>query len=206
MGNTKKVDDVKGDFHLFKRKITGTWVNTGMFLQVWKKIEAEGHWVSHDWIIKVDADAVFMPQRLVQNKLSTQLVPEAGLYYENCKFVDYGYFGNLEVFSKVAWQTLLNNADTCYDDPEINWKVGIKNGTYGPMGEDLFAQMCMDKHGVKKVEAFDLSTDGACPGDRPEGQENNKTWIPPCTGVTTPSIHPFKKVAAYEKCYKETNR
>merc|ERR1712117_135251 len=27
-----------GIFHLAKRKISGTWVNTGMFTQIWKKI------------------------------------------------------------------------------------------------------------------------------------------------------------------------
>merc|ERR1712186_280112 len=74
----------------------------------------------------------------------------------------------------------------------IDWKKGIKDGKYGPMGEDLFAQVCMDKHGVKKVENFEISTDGACPGDRPKDQQKNKKWIPPCAGTVTPSIHPFK--------------
>merc|ERR1712004_192988 len=82
---------------------------------------------------------------------------------------------------------------------------GIKDGKYGPMGEDLFAQVCMDKHGVKKVENFEISTDGACPGDRPKDQQKNKKWIPPCAGTVTPSIHPFKKPADWKKCYDETN-
>merc|ERR1712007_284797 len=72
-------------------------------------------------------------------------------------------------------------------------------------GEDLFAQVCMDKHGVKKVENFEISTDGACPGDRPKDQQKNKKWIPPCAGTVTPSIHPFKKPADWKKCYDETN-
>jgi len=203
--NTVKVDDALNDWHFAKRKSTGAWVNTGMFFQVWKKISAEGNWASHDWVIKVDADAVFIPSRLVK-KLSQQFVPEAGLYYTNCKYVDYGFFGNLEVFSHDAWSTFLVNLDSCYNDPKINWKVGIKNGMYGPMGEDLFAQSCMDQHGVKQVEAFDITMDGTCPGDRPQGQEDNKKWIPPCTGVVTPAIHPFKKPEQYTKCLEETTR
>jgi len=199
---TVKVDDVKGDFHFEKRKDTGTWVNTGLFVQVWKQINSEGKATEQDWVVKADLDAVFIPQRL-QAKVSEQLVPDQGLYYENCKFVEYGYFGNLEVFSKRAWATLMANVDDCYTS--VDWKKGIKDGKYGPMGEDLFAQVCMDKHGVKKVENFEISTDGACPGDRPKDQQKNKKWIPPCAGTVTPSIHPFKKPADWKKCYDETN-
>jgi hypothetical protein len=203
--NTVKVTDKLNDWHFAKRKVTGTWVNTGMFIQVWKQIDTEGNWKSHNWIIKVDADAVFIPARLV-TKIATQHVPTAGLYYENCKYVAYGYFGNLEVFSHDAWSTLIANVDACYNDKDIDWKTGIKDGKYGPMGEDLFAQRCMDTHGVSKVEAFDISMDGACPGDRPKGEEKNKKWIPPCKGVTTPAIHPFKKPDAYKKCLEDTMR
>ena len=42
---TTVVTDVEGDWHFAKRKLSGTWVNTGMFTQVWRKI-AEGAKVS----------------------------------------------------------------------------------------------------------------------------------------------------------------
>merc|ERR1739844_776249 len=84
-----------------------------------------------------------------------------------------GYFGNLEVFSKQAFQTLLDNVDTCYD--AIDWKLGVHGGKYGPMGEDLFAQQCMDMMKVSKQENFMLSTDGACEADRPEGGKKKRT-------------------------------
>merc|ERR1719266_1786395 len=77
---TVKVDDVKNDFHWKKRKHTGTWVNTGMFVQVWKQIQSDDKYISHDWIVKVDADAVFIPYRL-RMLLSNQLVPDEGLYF-----------------------------------------------------------------------------------------------------------------------------
>merc|ERR1711972_1215849 len=150
---TVKVED-NGDFHFEKRKDTGTWVNTGLFSQVWKKINAEGNAAGYDWVVKADLDAVFIPARL-RAKVAEQLVPDQGLYFEN--------------------------------------------GKYGPMGEDLFAQVCMDKNGVKKVENFEISTDGACPGDRPKDQVKNKKWIPPCAGTVTPSIHPFKKPDDWKK-------
>ena len=39
---TVQVHDVAGDFHFARRKTAGTWINTGLFVQVWKQIAAEG--------------------------------------------------------------------------------------------------------------------------------------------------------------------
>jgi len=200
---TIKVVDTDNDFHFAKRKETGAWVNTGMFTQVWKAIASGGKSSSADWVVKVDADAVFVPSRL-SNKLQSQLVPPSGIYLENCKYVEYGYFGNLEVFSKAAFTTLVDKIDVCKADSHINWKVGVKNGKYGPMGEDLFAQACLDKFEVRRVEAFDITTDGACPADRPIDQQKNKKWTPTCAWTATPAMHPFKKVADWIKCHDAT--
>merc|ERR1712109_45911 len=98
---TIKVEDADNDWHFAKRKETGAWINTGMFTQVWKAIASGGKASSADWVAKVDADAVFVPSRLA-TKLQSQLVPPGGIYLENCKYVEYGYFGNLEVFSMTA--------------------------------------------------------------------------------------------------------
>jgi len=194
---TTQVHDLKNDFYFAKRKTAHTWINTGMFAQVWSAISGEGKAQRHNWVVKVDADAVFFPQKLI-NILQQVAVPEGGVYMENCKFVEYGYFGNLEVFSKEAWQRLTNNLEHCYDT--LPWKVGVHHGKYGPMGEDMFAQQCMDLIGVAKQENFGLTTDGACEADRPEGQKKNKMFIPDCN-VATPSIHPFKEPAAWKACW-----
>jgi len=204
--NFVQVKDVENDFHFAKRIDTdedGGWVNTGLFVQVWKAIRAQGKYSTHDWVIKVDPDAVFLPTRLAR-KLSTQPAGSTGIYLENCKKVDYGYFGNLEVFSRQAFQVLLDNMDACKKDANIPWKVGIEGGKYGPMGEDLFAQACMDQHGVRRVEAFDYTADGACEADRYPGQEKNKKFKPTCAWSATPAIHPFKTVGDYVKCYDDT--
>jgi len=197
---TIKVDDVEGDFQFAKRKSTGAWINTGMFTQIWKK--AQKH-QSVEWVMKVDADAVFIPNRL-RPWLSGQLVPDSGIYLENCKFVEYGYFGNLEVFSKAAFLTLLASIDECKASPEINWKLGVHEGKYGPMGEDLFAQTCLDMKGVRRVEAFDITTDGACPADRPQDQKENKKWKPNCAETATAAMHPFKKKDEWFQCWEAT--
>merc|ERR1711997_26638 len=68
---TIKVEDYNGEFHQIKRKSTKTWVNWGMFYQVWKKVRDVGKWETTDYTVKVDADAVFVPSRL-RNYLSTK--------------------------------------------------------------------------------------------------------------------------------------
>ena len=96
--STIQVTDKEGDFHFAKRKTTGSWVNTGMFKQIWKALGSAGTYKLYDWTVKADPDAVFLPPRLVQRiKWLPRL--EQGLYLVNCKLVDNGFFGNLEVFS-----------------------------------------------------------------------------------------------------------
>merc|ERR1711920_761906 len=121
-----------------------------------------GIYKSADWVMKLDADAVFVPSRLVPI-LASKRVPKTGVYVENCKYVSYGYFG-----------TLVANVDSC--KASLPWQIGVKNGIYGPMGEDLFAQQCLDSVGVPRIEAYDISTDGACEADRPEGEKKNKKF------------------------------
>merc|ERR1711963_1044591 len=163
--------DVKNDFHFAKRKEMKTWINTGMFVQIWTAIRDAGHYRNHNWVIKADADAVFFPSKLLA-VLHGAAVPAEGVYMDNCY-------------------------------TSLPWKVGVHGGKHGPMGEDLFAQKCMDLLGVAKQENFGLTTDGACEADRPVGQEKNKKYIPDCAGVSTPSIHPFKKPQAYAECWAQ---
>jgi hypothetical protein len=203
--NTVKVSDVEGDFHFAHRKKTGgeqgPWVNTGMFKQVWKAIGKEGKYKNYDWTIKVDPDAVFVASRL---KTRIRMIPRPtnGLFLVNCKSVDYGFFGNLEVFSSMAFGVLVANVDKC--SKELPWKVGIKNGEYGPMGEDLFAEICMEKNGVAKVDAFDITIDGACAADRPYDKFADKHWHYNCGITSAAAMHPFKKPDQWFSCLANT--
>jgi hypothetical protein len=196
-----KLTDVDGDFHFAKRKHTGAWVNAGMFMQAWKAIGREGTYLNYDWTIKADPDAVFFPSKL-RERIHLMPVPWNGAFLQNCEKVDFGFFGNLEVVSKTAFSILIANIDTCKHKTVANWKVGIKNGKYGPMGEDLFAQICMEKNGVAKLDAFDITKDGACPAKRPENMAKSKKWHADCATTNTPAIHPFKKPTEYFACMK----
>ena len=63
---TIKVEDVEGDFHFAKRKNMGTWINTGMYKQIWKASAQKGDYAAYDLTVKADADAVFFPKKLVE--------------------------------------------------------------------------------------------------------------------------------------------
>jgi len=200
---TIKVEDTFGEFHQIKRKVTNSWVNWGTFYQVWLKVREVGKWETVDYTVKVDADAVFVPQRLRDYLGTNKGDSPHGLYFENCKNVQYGMFGNLEVISRTGTKVLTQYLENCHAEfaPCANdgcdWK-------FGAWGEDVFAQRCMDHHYVDKVEAFDMTTDGACESDRPEGEKKNKKWhAEDCSQVTSVTAHPFKKPKDYFKCLGE---
>jgi hypothetical protein len=190
-------------FHGEKRKVTGTWINANMFIAVWKQIAVDNLYADKDWTVKADADAVFLPSRL-RTKLMAQEVTSNGIYLENCKYVNFGFFGNLEVISHKAVQTYIANIDDCMSS--LNYMGHEKLTGSEPWGEDLFAQRCMDLHGVDKVSDFTLTTDAACEAFRPEGEKKNKKWTPDCATTQTPAMHPFKNPKIYFDCLKATQR
>jgi len=201
---TVQVFDTRGEWHRLKRKTSGTWVNWGIFYSVWENIKKNGRGQSQWWTVKADADAVFIPQRL-RDYITTNNLKDTphGMYLENCKNVQYGYFGNLEVISRKGMKAIIAGLEECHEsfapcaDTGCDWK-------FGPWGEDVFIQRCMDHHYVDKVEAFDLTRDGACASDRPKDQKKNKKWkAPDCTVEKAASIHPFKKPNEYFKCMGE---
>jgi hypothetical protein len=201
--NTVKIEDPNNEFHFAKRKKTGTWINSNMFIQTWKKIKEEGLWANRDWTVKVDIDAVFLPIRL-RERLGQIEVTRNGIYLENCKYVNFGFFGSLEVLSHNAAATYMANLDDCTS--ALNYKGSEKITGNEPWGEDLFAQRCMDLHGVDKVAAYDINTDASCAAWRPEGQKKNRKWRPDCATAQTPAIHHFKTPKEYFDCLKATQR
>jgi len=202
---TIKVSDVDGDFHLFKRKKVGTWVNAMMFYQAWMHIRTNKMTVDSDWVVKVDADAVFLPVRLLHT-LQGFKVPEGGVYVENCPKVKFGFFGNLEVVSQDGFSSFLANLETCKST--LDWKGTDPSWEWGPWGEDLFMQKCLDKIGVPKVSNFTMTADGACKADRPKELQKVKglKWEPNCLDINAVSYHPFKTPAAWFKCHAETTQ
>jgi len=201
---TVKVEDVENNFYFAKRKFNGHWINSNMFIQAWRKIKEEDMWSSKDWVVKTDADAVFLPTRL-REKLGSLDVTSNGIYVENCKYVIYGFYGALEILSHKAAATLMANLDDC--KASFNYMSPDKKSNNEPWGEDVFAQRCMDLHGVDKVTGFDFTTDGLCSADVPDSQKKSKKqWLPDCATTKTAVLHPFMKTKDYFQCLNDTQR
>jgi len=213
-GSLQTVQVSGDDFHQSRRKDAGgwgggQWINTAFYRQVWNKLAAEKDdpamgarsYFTKSWLVKADPDVVFIAARL-QQKLAAIKTPKEGVYIEHCKEVNYGFFGSLEVISKTAAVILFQNVEGCYNG-EVNWKGSKTAQQYGWYGEDLFAQKCMDRHGVKKIWDFSLVTDGTCKGSRPDGQKDNLQWTPDaetCRTAGTPAYKPLKMADDYFAC------
>jgi len=198
------VSDPNGEFKAFFRKDKPDhYLNTPLFIQVWKALAQQKRYARQSFTVKVDPVTVFFPQKL-RNWLAAGKLGETdnGFYFENCKSVKQGFFGNLEVVSKKAMDTFLSRADEC---TASCWKEDtpgcIKKWKFGPWGEDLFMQNCMDKHGVGKLSGFEVTLSGTCPESRPKDQKKNASYVPECpSSYTGPAIHPFRAPKDYFKC------
>jgi len=180
--------------HIGKRPKQGTWLNAAMFINVWADMATSGKAVAMDWTVKADPDAVWLPSRL-RSKLLSQEVTDGGIYISNCKHVKYGFFGPLEVISKTGMTTFLDNLEDCKSS--LNW---------GKWGEDLFAQRCMDLHGVDNVEDFTLINDAVCDAIEVQGKTKAAEKIiltPDCT-KSTPAFHPLLTPEKYFTCLAAT--
>jgi len=189
------------------RPNTKLWVNTLLFVNVWKKVLEEGHHAKYDWTVKVDPTTIFIPIRL-RKILETQKQTDTGIYLENCKFVRWGFHGSLQVMDKKAAMTLAQHVGGCVD--ELPWDHA-EHSHFIFTGEDKFMQKCMDLHGVDRIPStFEvgmgkgLDTTITCPSHMPKNIKNKTKWHPPCNTTRTAAMHPFKDPKLYFTCLKQT--
>lgn len=155
-------------------------LNTRIFLKVWEQVKADGLYRQHDWIVKVDPDTVFFPQRLRDRLVRIAPVnKDASLYLLNCK-LGLGLFGALEVMSRAALLNFYGGLERCKQ--VLPWRS---------FGEDMFLRKCLDFLDVTPRTDFSLLSDGYC-GEQPS----------PCISGNV-AFHPFKNVEAYLKCAHE---
>jgi len=197
------VSDPAGLFKSLHRKDKPDhFLNTPLFIQVWKALAQQKRATRQSFTVKVDPVTVFLPQRLRAYLAPKTGETDNGFYFQNCESVQQGFFGNLEIVSKSAMKIFFERADEC---TASCWKEDSegckKKWKFGPWGEDLFMQNCMDKHGVGKRDGFDSTLSGTCPESRPKEQRRNASYVPPCpSSYSGPAIHPFRTPEAYFTC------
>jgi len=167
--------------------LTATWVNTEAFMAAWGRVIEDANYEDNDWVIKIDPDAVFLPDQLRKHFLDDLKGATggcgkgAGCYLRNCPTGDRDLhlFGSLEVLSSSALKAYGGAKDRCKN--EIDWSL---------MGEDMWLQQCLDLLGVQPVEDYEsLLADGYCPGS--------------ATACTPDKVafHPFKLPSMWLDCY-----
>merc|ERR1712217_150927 len=161
----------------------GKWntaLNTPVLNAVWRDVVKKGQYRKHDWVVKLDPDTVFFPQRL-RNLLASRrpmsLAPSQGppgMYLNNCEF---GLHGPVEVLSKEAVTTFMQQLPRC------------EHLERQPFGEDTVMDHCLRLQGVTRVTEFSILIEKAC-GAEPA----------PC-GSAHVAFHPFKTINAYFGCW-----
>jgi len=156
---------------------TDSFLNTASFLLAWDSLIHGEQIFRHDFVVKVDPDAVFLPDRL-----RSRVQPHVGrpVYFSNCG--KWGpkvlLYGSLEVFSTPALRMYEKNKPTCQAMPWEGW------------GEDYFMQHCMDAIGV--VEIADRNQVG-----------DDRCMAANCTDYTKVAFHDYKTPAKWYDCFKE---
>jgi len=157
---------------------TKTAMNTWIFRTFWRFLMDEGRWQRHDWIVKVDADAVFIPSMLRSLVSQSSIVSAAneskGAWLNNCNM---GLHGPIEVMSKKAMDVFNGTWHWCpQNSPE----------------EDVFLKNCMWASGIHQVNAYSMLQEPHC----------NRWDYQACRGREAVAFHPFKDSASWTSCYQ----
>eukprot|EP00440_Ansanella_granifera_P015954 gb/GFBE01017331.1/.p1 GENE.gb/GFBE01017331.1/~~gb/GFBE01017331.1/.p1 ORF type:complete len:562 (+),score=97.24 gb/GFBE01017331.1/:1-1686(+) len=162
----------------------GTALNTEIFMAFWRSVINDGEYLGANWIVKVDPDTVWFPDRLRPILRNQEQDEEAlhgkGIYLNNCHA---GLHGPIEIFSQNSIHTLASSSSQCYES--------MKDWGDAQWGEDMWVDQCFLQVGhAKRVYVDVLLAEDHC----------NK-W-PGWTSCTANKIafHPFKDVQAYRNC------
>jgi len=157
-------------------KNTTAKTNTQVFMPAWLALREDDRWQTHDWTIKVDPDAVLLPERL-RTHLSVH--GSSPVFVTNCDHYRYlpqvtepELFGAVEAFSRQAVSAFFQGHSSCEDYPM----------------EDYWMQRCLECLGVKAVADLKLVSDDRCEGVN-------------CSDPFAAAFHPFKEADKWAECW-----
>jgi len=182
----RNVTTVYCEPHDVGRSKDDTAANTEIFLNAWDAVKARGSWGSHGWTIKMDPDAVVVPNRLRVHIMSAGTDGmEQSVFFRTCNLQpenpDYPMmYGALEAISRKALDTFFRDGDQCQ-----HW---LPMADYG---EDLFITKCLQRLGVGALDDYSLVGDDRCKGGA-------------CWDHTFAAFHEFKNVDDWMRCWEDT--
>mmetsp|Transcript_51348 Transcript_51348/g.164430 ORF Transcript_51348/g.164430 Transcript_51348/m.164430 type:complete len:510 (+) Transcript_51348:66-1595(+) len=159
-----------------------TALNTDIFIALWKKVVQDARYLHYDWTVKVDADAVFMADRL-RVLLQAHKEGPRGAYLSNCRM---GMHGPLEVLSRNAVTIWYHGIQRCVQH--------FTKLCSGPClwGEDMFIDQCLQKVlNASREDEYQVMLEDHC--DPPQDWGS-------CKNSTVAAFHPFKSLDGYRQC------
>lgn len=158
-------------------------INTDVFVRAWRRVQEDGRYANHDWVVKSDPDALFFPSRVRKHLEDLRPPAHTAIYIKNNALGDAmgnrGFLGAIEVMSKLALETFLANAEGCIST------LGTR------AGEDLFMQKCFEAIDV----GFMLDSDILSQDTNPAG----------CSAQEHVAFHSFRDVAQWQCCADVAN-
>jgi hypothetical protein len=169
----------------------GTAANTRQFIEAWNAVLKQGDFEYHDWTLKVDPDALVLPDRIREHLRPATLAGngEDMQYVANCNAYPNtpGFpmmYGSLEVFSRKAIIRFgKKSKERCVDG--LQWK---------DWGEDVFMVACMHVLDISRMDDFSLIGDNLCTGNGHAGAD--------CGNRALASFHPFKDIWSWTRCFE----
>jgi len=163
--------------------VYNTALNTEIFIMVWKKVFSDGIFEKYDWTVKVDPDAVFLPNRL-RDHVSRYLyvsrsTAASRVYLNNCKD---GLHGPIEVVARGGMESFSNGILHCEE---------ALRSEFSQFGEDVFLRHCLKLLGVDKADDFGMLTETAC--------DPFPSQPMPCVSGKV-AFHPLKSPVKYFEC------
>jgi hypothetical protein len=159
---------------------SGSVQNIDAFIQYWGKVNEDGRYLLHDWLIKADADCVFMADRVKAHINKFKPPAGAAVYFRNTPF-RFNFMGAFEMMSREGAQVFFEN----------NWQCDAKVGHTG--GEDYWMKLCLDTLGLRFIEDYQLLYDKYA-------AQNG------CGDSWSAAFHFYKTPEFVENCLSEMNR
>jgi len=162
------------------RSVDGTAGNTALFMNAWASVGWIGNWKLTDWTIKVDPDAVLLPDKMRYGHLKFHTgVPG---YIVNCNKAGMStgpmMFGSIEAISRQALERYFANPGRCSFGYEF--------------GEDRWFGNCLASLGAQGIPDFGMVGDNVCTGAN--------------CGDGKAAYHPFKNTGAWAGCFAQATR
>jgi hypothetical protein len=180
------------DAPVARKAAWGSFANTDEFIQIWDRVRNEGVYANHDWVVKVDPDAVLIPSRLRARVAELRVPSGRAVYLQNCDF-KFHFMGALEIMTKEALEMYFMNKGNC------SKYLGHEGG------EDFWMKSCLNAIGVSYMTDFTLLNDKYTLGTPECRAAGNCKYdvrdVSPCASPVSVAFHPYKDIDVWIQCH-----